>query len=274
MLRVTSDWSTAEIYLHGAHVTSFQKKDEPPLLFTSQSSHFATGHPIRGGIPIIFPWFGARQGSPAHGFARLHDWTLQESSSLPDGGVAVRFSFPGCAASAPWPSFTADYIVTVADTLRLEFIVTNVSRDMNLACETCLHTYFAVGNIETISVSGLKGTSYSDKVENFVRKLEMDEVIRFTGEVDRVYTDTTAPVDILDPTLGRRIRVEKSGSASTVVWNPWVARARQLPDLGDNDYREMVCVESGNVGPNKLSLRPGNSSSLRVQLSTSALKSH
>ena len=113
--------------------------------------------------------------------------------------------------------------------------------------------------------------SYSDKVENFARKIEANEVIRFTGEVDRVYSDTSASVDILDPALGRRIRVEKSGSASTVVWNPWIARARQLADFGDAEYREMVCVESGNVGINKLSLPPGRSSSLQADLGSAPL---
>src|SRR5512142_344485 len=74
MIEVTTDWSKAEVYLHGAQVTDFQKKGEAPMLFTSQCSQFASGHPIRGGIPIIFPWFGAREGVPAHGFVRIAEW--------------------------------------------------------------------------------------------------------------------------------------------------------------------------------------------------------
>src|SRR5512142_2972783 len=71
MLEISTRWSTAEIYLLGAHVTQFKKKDEPPLLFLSQCSRFAEGQPIRGGVPVIFPWFGPREGLGQHGFARV-----------------------------------------------------------------------------------------------------------------------------------------------------------------------------------------------------------
>src|SRR5262245_63188459 len=86
-IEVTTDWSTAEVYLHGAQVTDFQKKGEPPLLFISQCSRFASGRPIRGGIPIVFPWFGEREGGSPHGFARMADWELHEATTVPDGGV-------------------------------------------------------------------------------------------------------------------------------------------------------------------------------------------
>src|SRR5258705_11241241 len=63
---VTTDSSTGEIYLNGAHVSDFQKKCAPPLVFTSQFSRFRPGQAIRGGIPNIFPWFGEREGVPRH----------------------------------------------------------------------------------------------------------------------------------------------------------------------------------------------------------------
>ncbi|HEY3915925.1 MAG TPA: D-hexose-6-phosphate mutarotase, partial [Verrucomicrobiae bacterium] len=84
-LEINTAWGNAELYLHGAHVTHFQKKDEPPLLFMSQLSRFNEGTPIRGGIPVIFPWFGAREGESAHGFARIQTWELREVSQLPTG---------------------------------------------------------------------------------------------------------------------------------------------------------------------------------------------
>src|SRR5436190_10265221 len=121
-IEVKTDWSTAEIYLQGAQVTDFQKNGEPPLLFTSQCSGFASGQAIRGGVPIIFPWFGARESGPAHGFARLSDWELYEAITVPDGGVSLRFGFPGSALSATWQPFAANYVVTVTDRLQLELI--------------------------------------------------------------------------------------------------------------------------------------------------------
>jgi D-hexose-6-phosphate mutarotase len=246
-------------------------RGQPPLLFTSQCSRFARQQPIRGGIPIIFPWFGGREGEPAHGFARLVDWELTETSALPDGGATLRFSLPDTSANAMWPPFTANYIVTVTDRLTLELVVTNRSRDQQFGFENCLHTYFHVGDITQVSVHGLKGAGYLDKVDNYTPKTELPDAIVISSEVDRTYLDTTGAVEIRDRSLGRKILVEKSGSNSTVVWNPWIAKAAQMPDFGDDEYQQMVCVESGNVGRNKITLPPGRSSLLRVVLSSAAL---
>jgi glucose-6-phosphate 1-epimerase len=268
---VVTDWSIAEVYLHGAHVTGFQKQGEAPLLFTSQFSRYKQGQPIRGGVPVIFPWFGAREGEPAHGFARLHEWELHETTALPQGGVSLRFSLPEIAETGVWPSFSAYYIVTVTDQLHLQLIVTNLSPDQPFAFENCLHTYFAVGDIRQVAVVGLEGTQYLDKVLDFAPQTESAEAIRIAGEVDRVYLDTTGPVQILDPRLRRKIIIEKNGSDSTVVWNPWIAKAQQMPDFGNDEYQQMICVESGNVARNKLTLLPGHSAVLGVQISSTPI---
>src|SRR6266446_3702351 len=214
-IETRTDWSTAEIYLHGAHVTDFQRKGQAPLLFTSQFSRFAPGQPIRGGIPVIFPWFGAREGEPMHGFARLSEWELHEATALPEGGVSLRFSLPDTSAGATWPQFSANYVVTITDTLSLELIVTNASADQNFSFENCLHTYFSVGDIDAVSITGLKGLEYLDKTENFAQKTETAEAIKISSEVDRIYCATTGTVEILDSKLRRKIRIEKTGSAST-----------------------------------------------------------
>ena len=269
-VEVTTDWSTAEIYLHGAHVTDFKKKGETPLLFTSQFSRFEKGQPIRGGIPLIFPWFGSREGEPMHGFARVAGWELHEATTLPEGGVSLRFNLPDTSATATWPPFLANYVVTVTDSLSLELTITNASGDQNFSFETCLHTYFAVGDIATVSITGLKGAAYLDKVDNFTQKTETGESIKIVSETDRVFLDAAGPVEILDPKLRRKIRVEKSGSASTVVWNPGLNKSQQMPDFGNEEYKQMLCVESGNVAKNKITLPPGKSALLKVNLSSSA----
>ena len=95
--RLTTPWSTAEVYLHGAQVTGFQKVGEPPLLFLSRQSRFEPGKAIRGGVPICFPWFGPRPGGPAHGFARITEWDLAESKAVAGGGVGLRLRLPPAA---------------------------------------------------------------------------------------------------------------------------------------------------------------------------------
>jgi len=270
-IEVTTDQSTAEVYFHGAHITDFQKKGEAPLLFTSQFSRFTRSQAIRGGIPIIFPWFGSREGEPTHGFARVVSWELHEAVTLPDGGVTLRFHLPELPESAVWPSFSANYVITVTDKLGMELLITNTSADEHFNFETCLHSYFFVGDITETAIGGLKGLSYLDKTDGFTQKVESAELIRISGEVDRVYLDAPGSVEISDRKLKRKIRIEKAGSASTVLWNPWSAKAQQMPDFGNEEYKNMVCVESGNVGVNRISLPPGRTAVLRVVVGSSLL---
>ncbi len=269
-IEVATGRSQAEVYLHGAHVTCFAKKGEMPLLFTSQCSRFATDQPIRGGVPIIFPWFGAREGAPAHGFGRVADWELIEATTQPSDGVSLRFNLPDSPEAATWPPFGAYYVVTIGDDLTMELVVVNRSIDQTFSFENCLHTYFSVGDINAVSITGLKGITYQDKVDNFTSKIEAGEALRILSEVDRVYSDTAGPVEIHDASLRRVIRIEKSGSHSTVVWNPWIAKSQQMPDFGTDEYKRMICVESGNVGKNRVNLSPGETAALKVVISSRA----
>jgi D-hexose-6-phosphate mutarotase len=266
-LDINTAWSRAELYLHGAHLTHFQIKDQPPVLFMSQLSCFKEGAPIRGGIPVIFPWFGAREGEPAHGFARTQAWELREISQLSDGGLVLRLRLPDSPAAALFPNFTAEYRVTIGRTLSAELIISNDSQDQDFTFENCLHAYFQIGDITAVSISGLKGTDYLDKADDFLRKTERAEHVKIAREINSIYLNTPQPVEIHDSKLQRRIRIEKSGSLSTVVWNPWVEKAQEMPDFGNEEYREMICVEPGNVGENKITLPAGKSASLKIVVS-------
>jgi glucose-6-phosphate 1-epimerase len=267
-LEINTAWSTAEIYLHGAHITNFQRKDkdQPPILFMSQLSRFSEGVPIRGGIPVIFPWFGPREGESAHGFARTLAWDVREVSQSSTGEVVLRLSLPDSPSASLFPKFTADYWVTVGKTLTAQLVIANVSDGVDFTFEDCLHAYFHVGDIGAVSVTGLKGVDYLDKTQNFARLTEREEHIKISRETDRVYLDTAGVVEILDSKLGRRIRIEKSGSLSTVVWNPWVDKSEQMPDFGGDEFHQMICVEAGNVAANRVTLAAGKSHTLKIEI--------
>lgn len=260
---IDTPWSSAEVYLHGAHVTRFCRKGEEPLLFLSESSAFTPEKAIRGGVPIIFPWFGKREGAPAHGFARTSRWELTETRLLADRTVSLRFQMPSDG------NLKIEYGVTIGDTLKMELIVINLAAH-DCAFETCLHTYFQVSAIDAIAITGLSGGDYHDLL-TAADVVETSPAIRFSGEVDRTYFDTSAVVEIVDSGYGRIIRIEKSGSQSTVVWNPWIAKSKAMADFGDQDYRQMVCVESGNIGKNRVTLPPGGIAVLGVALSSGAI---
>jgi D-hexose-6-phosphate mutarotase len=266
---VTAEGGMAEVYLHGAHVTHFQKNGEPPLLFLSARSWFGPGKPIRGGVPICFPWFGNRDGEPSHGFARITEWQLVKTSVTADGAVSLLLAMPEIPGRAASNSLRTELAVIVADTLTMELTTTNESCDGTLEVENCLHSYFLVGDIGAVGIAGLQGAPFDDNAAggNGERKVENDSVLRITKETNRVYPNSTGTVEIRDEHLRRKIRVEKSGSASTVVWNPWTTQ--KLPDDFDPaEHRHMVCVESGNVKQNKISLAPGESTSLKVLISS------
>ena len=267
-LKVTSDGSAAEIYLHGAHVTQFQKRGEPPLLFLSRKSWFAPGQPIRGGVPICLPWFGAREGGPAHGPARLTEWQLMKTAAA-GGSVTLEFALPQNFSGRTWQNLRAELSVTVADGLTMELAATNESPGETLEIENCLHTYFYLGDIGAAGLSGLEGAAYDDYASGAAgeRRREDGAVLKITRETNRIYPGHTGAVEIRDEQLRRTIRVEKFNSRSTVVWNPWTTQ--QLPDDFDPaEHRQMVCVESGNVKQDKLSLAPGERASLRVVVSS------
>ncbi len=265
-INIQTQWSTALIYFHGAHVTGFRKNGEPPLLFLSQESQFVAGKPIRGGVPICFPWFGPRPDEVGHGYARIKVWELIETKEVAEGGVQLRFQLAAAVSQPPWQNLRAEFVVTISGELAMEMVVTNLSADQDADFENCLHTYFAVGDIHQISITGLASAPYLDVLENRALKTESAEAIHITRQTDRTYPDTVDPVEIHDPVWRRKIRINKSGSASTVVWNPWTTQ--RLPDLGAEEYQRMVCVESGNVGPNKIKLPPGHTSRLKVVLSS------
>jgi D-hexose-6-phosphate mutarotase len=269
LVKVRTPWSAAEIYLNGATVKHFQKNDEPPLLFLSAKSHFVPGKSIRGGVPICFPWFGPREGEPAHGFARFTEWQLVKTSAAPDGSVTVTFALPQIPGREAWKSLRTEFIVTVADTLTMELVAANESCGEVLEIENCLHTYFRVGDIGAVSLAGLQNAPFDDFAfgAGGARRPADSEPLRITQETNRVYPGNISTVEIRDENLKRTIRVEKFNSKSTVVWNPWTTQ--EMPeDWGANEHLQMVCVESGNVKHDKISLAPGKSSALKVVLSS------
>jgi D-hexose-6-phosphate mutarotase len=271
LLCVRSPLAEAQIYLHGAHVTHFQPAGQAPVLFMSQHSLFAQDKPIRGGIPVIFPWFGARAQhpeSPAHGFARTTEWQVESLSVDGDQLVTAVFRLTADEhTQALWPcAFDLRYRVAIGHALTLTLEAYNISSEP-FTFEDALHTYFAVSDVRQTATSGLENAEYLDKTDNLQRKKQGPEPIRITQETDRVYEGTRKTCVIDDPGLRRKIKIEKSGSQTTVVWNPWIAKAAALVDFGDDEWPKMLCIETANAGANAFTLAPGQTHSTRAIIS-------
>jgi D-hexose-6-phosphate mutarotase len=174
-----------------------------------------------------------------------------------------------CPASREVPA-TAELTVVLADSLTLTLTTTN-NGTVTTPISEALHTYFAVSDIRNVSVTGLDGQPYIDAVPAERVNRTQTGPITFTEEIDRIYTNTASECAILDPGMKRRILVSKEGSRSTVVWNPWIAKAARMPDYGDDEYPEMVCVETANCGPDALNLAPGQTHATTAHIRVAAL---
>lgn len=272
-LEVTTPAATAAVARHGAHVVSWQPVGHDPVIFTSAHARFEPGVAIRGGIPICFPWFGAGPGgdrSPSHGFARLRQWRLAAAEQVGDD-VELAFELTDDETSRrDWPqAFVAEYRVTVGERLTAALTVRNTG-ERPMTFEAALHTYLAVGDYLEVSVHGLEGVHFDD-VAHDQHGTETGP-LRPVGPLDRVYLGTEADVEVHDATLGRAIRVATTGSRSTIVWNPGPDGAAGMADLGDDEWRRMVCVESANVRADAITLAPGQEHRLALELSAHRLR--
>lgn len=263
--QVTLPGASGELFVQGAQVTAWQPAGQPqPVIFTSPNAVFAPGKAIRGGIPVIFPWFGPHPSdpkAPQHGLVRSAEWQLDKVERDGDA-VALELSFG-------LDDFALTYRAVFGTTLRLELAARNTARRA-ADFEEALHTYFHVSDVERVSVSGLEGSPFIDKTANFARRPPSGAALSLTKETDSVYLGTPDTLMVSDPGFGRRIVIAKDDAASAIVWNPWPEKAAAMADLGAANWRSMICVENGNVADNRVSLAPGAEHRMTVRISVDA----
>lgn len=245
---------------HGAHAWAWQPAGQRPVLWLSQATELSDGRPIRGGVPVIFPWFAnGRSGDrqPAHGPVRTTAWLRDEviDDVTNSGSLTVRLRWAGDLPDG----LTADAVVTARfsnDEFSIELAVTNTGEEA-IEFEEALHTYLAVSDIAHVHVEGLSGVDYLDRAKS-ATQLHRNQAgdVTFEGETDRIYL-SGGTVRVVDPAWGRGIEVSKTGSDDTVVWNPWIDKAQAMPDFGDDEWPTMVCIEAANVLDHAVTLAAG-----------------
>lgn len=279
---INTPFATAAVTLHGAHLLTWQPAGESPVLFLSDRSEFAPGKAIRGGVPVIWPWFGPRSPavppapepapkSPSHGFARTSDWQLQ-FAALAGETVHLTFTLGPSAESRAFgfDGFRLAYQLILGRDLTLRLTVGN-DGPSDLVFEQALHSYFSVGAIEQTSLHGLGGTEYLDKPDGMKRKRQEEEVLRFSEITDRVYLATESTCTVADQAASRELHIAKSNSRNTVVWNPWAELTATLHDMDPAAWHGMLCVETANVGEAAIRLAPGEAHTLEARISVAQI---
>ena len=257
---ITAPTASATVYLQGAHVAEWQPTGHQPVLFTSGNSAYKKAKAIRGGIPVIFPWFGDRhdgQPGPAHGFARTEEWEFG-FAALADGELHMSLLLMPNETSRAlgFDHFRVAYHLTIGRELHLKLTVVS-DAETPLVYEEAFHTYFAVGDIRQTSVTGLHNVEYLDKRDAGAKKTQTEDPLILTRDTDRVYLDTTSTCIIDDKTNARRITVAKTNSSTTIVWNPWAELTAKMADMEPGGWEGMICIESANAADASITLAHG-----------------
>ena len=275
-VQITSPLCEAEMYLHGAQVTSWKpggNNNNDEVLFLSGKSRWTDGQAIRGGIPICFPWFRAKANdpqAPAHGFVRTKAWQLESILKEDDAVVVTMVTESDEHTRRWWPGeFRLVHRATFGSQLKLELICTNTGTTP-LRFEEALHTYNRVADVQDVRLHGLDTVSFLDNTDSNKEKAQRGDVA-IASQTDSAYLNTRNTVELSDPRMRRRIRLAKANSLTTVVWNPWREKASELRDLADGEWTQFLCVEASNILDAAINLAPGQEHRMTAILSLEKL---
>lgn len=279
LLRIGNAHAETLIALQGAQLIEFTPKGQRPLIWLSENAEFKRGQSIRGGIPVCWPWFGAIERNPesvrhmasgenlpAHGIVRNANWILEAISEQTDA-TRVTLSYATMATTqTEWPhDATVRLTISVGKTLRLELSTRNEGR-APLAITQALHSYFPVSDIHALEVRGLEQARYIDALDNW-RECIQTGAVQFCGETDRIYLDVPPIIELLDRNEQHSIFLRAHNSASAIVWNPWIDKAKRLSQFAPDAWQRMLCIETANALTDCVVLAPGAEHTLTVEIS-------
>ena len=247
-----ADGAQATVTLYGGHLVSWQTSDGQERLFCSRNSALDGSRAIRGGVPVIFPQFGARGTGMRHGFARVATWQL-ESTGDADGAAWAQFilqhtDLPDAIATTwPW-AFTLRLRVAVQGlSLELQLSVHNTG-EQAFPFSAALHSYFAIDQLGEARIGGLQRVRYSDETPQDA--LQAEELLQFADKLDRIYYQLPGALTLQSGS--HTLRLEQQGFTDAVVWNPGAQDAAALPDLADDEYQRFICIEPALIQPDTL----------------------
>jgi glucose-6-phosphate 1-epimerase len=256
-LQITNQYCKAEISLFGAHLLSFVPSvDNIDRLWVSSSAIFDKSKPIRGGIPVCWPWFGPMypysitQNSapaPAHGFVRTQDWQIVEitevgiNKSIQETRIVLQPSQLGLYEFSEHLSVRLE--VTFAEKCTIRLITVN-NGDDNVQITAALHSYFNIVDIRRTKIVNISG-KYIDQT-NDGELVEQALPYLISNETDRIHLkDECNQFDNIELYGAEtRINITQAGHDSVVVWNPWNDKSKSMPDMGAEAYLDMLCIEA------------------------------
>lgn len=271
LAKIDNALATATISLYGGHVVTWQpKSQDTPVLWCSELVQYKPGKAIRAGVPVCWPWFGAHPTNPkapSHGYARINNWLIDSVSTAVNGATEICMSLCDSEHSQSQAGVMASLSlhISIGEVFSIAMTTRNTGKE-TVDITEALHAYFYVSDIAQIQISGLSACKYVDLIDNNIIKTQSD-TISFSSELSRVFVNTTDECLIHDPGLSRTIKIAKTGSKTTVVWNPGIDTATKMDDLGSSGWRKMVCVETANALTDIVHIEPEQQHTLTVAYS-------
>ena len=266
-LRIQNDSACATIFLQGAHLTEYSPIGQTNLLFVSEQETFSVNEPIRGGVPICWPWFGSHPteaSAPFHGLVRTCEWQyeiIRESQQRTDILLSIEtngedFGFPYLAK--------AELLISIGQSLVMSLTTTNLG-DSPFALSQALHTYFPCPDVEQVTLTGLAGRQTLNKLTN--TSMEFPKNFSFDQEVDWIVMDEGQPL-LLTGAVKQPIQLTRLGSRSVVVWNPWQDKAKTLSNFHPDEFKKMFCIETANAADDARLLKPKQTHAMAMEIAT------
>lgn len=269
--------ASARVSLYGGQVLSWKTERDEELLFISSKANFKPPAAVRGGIPICFPQFGNRGSLEQHGFARNRMWLIDENppplhSSDSNGKAYIDLLLkPSEDDLRIWPH-SFEFRLRVALDFDGRLFFTSRVRNINskpFSFSIAYRTYFSISDISEVRVEGLETLDYLDNLCQRERFTEQGDALTFESEVDRVYLSSSDVIAVLDHEKKRTFVIRKEGLPDVVVWNPWEKKSKAIVDLGDEEYKQMLCVDGAAI-EKPITLKPGEEWTGRLNLSVVA----
>ncbi|KAL8556622.1 hypothetical protein ACS0TY_004178 [Phlomoides rotata] len=265
--------ASTRVSLHGGQVRSWKTERGEELLFSSIKANLKPPAAVRGGIPICFPQFGKRGSLEQHGFARNRIWTIEENPPPLASTDSSNKAFIDLLLKSSdddlktWPhgyELRVRVILSVDGSLSLVSRIRNVN-SKPFSFSFAYRTYLSVSDISEVRVEGLETLDYLDNLCNRERFTEQGDALTFESEIDRVYLSSSDAVAVFDHEKKSTFVIKKEGLPDVVVWNPWDKKARTIPDFGDDEYKQMLCVDAAAI-EKPITLKPGEEWTGRVEL--------
>ncbi len=210
---------------------------------------YAADKPLRGGIPLCWPWFRqhpAHAAAPQHGYGRVREWQLLAHTP---NHATLRLELDGTDTAFPYRA-RADLSIKLAETLTLSLVTTNLG-DEAFPLTQALHTYLKVGDLQQGFIDGLQGLPRWHLGRAEVLPALQDFLPVNTPTEDRFGPAALGKMTWHDQALQRQLITTPHHATHAVVWQPGVGGGVAL-GLTTEQTMEFVCIEPARLTPENL----------------------